>query len=663
MVESIRGTVDRLRRDEPAGADSKILRAVAVFKWWAFAVLVGWALIATFPNHFHSLSPGLDSSWGWAINFVSSHPGLLHFGRDANFTYGPLGYLLEPYDLGRNLPIAVGFWTLIQVSFAAVLFGLFRRRRKVVLLAIFCVAFVSSRFLGFLYDYQVQIVILLLLLLSLEAEGLEAKSALGGASFFAALAPFMKFTFGLAATVMTLFTFLIWARRRRPGWKEGVAAAALIYFVSFAGVAAIYIGSVGSFLRWLHVSIEISSGYSVAMSTIGPWQIVLAGLSGIGIIGLVTAGGLIFKSFDRVVAVTIASPAVFVAFKHGFSRHEGRFFLPFLIAVFGVLVLTSKSRRDAMVALGALLVVGFVLAPANCRYEHYGGGPCLEFTKRNLRGAQGWEGIGSAIHLHATRNRLAAESAANLAAQRLPPELTDPLKGASVDVFPYELTYIPANHLTDWRPNPILQAYQAYTPYLDEVSARHLLGDNSPKYLFLHFDAVDGRQPMIDAEATWQSIISNYRLVRADPNRNMLLLRSQGKQRPIRLVRMASQEVKQKEWVELPASRGQVFARVEMPMTLMGTIRKLLFKIDPVYIDLRRPGGRVETYRVIVETMRDGMMIGLVPGSVGEAAEFLSTGSAPRVEAFRLHGPGARWYSKKLQITWEQAASQPVLGG
>src|SRR5438045_4749593 len=77
------------------------------------------ALVA-FPGGFHSARPGLDPSWVYAINWIPVSP--YRFGRDVNFTYGPLGFLFYPIDIGEHVLFAALFRVFVSVSFAAVLF-------------------------------------------------------------------------------------------------------------------------------------------------------------------------------------------------------------------------------------------------------------------------------------------------------------------------------------------------------------------------------------------------------------------------------------------------------------------------------------------------------------------------------------------------------------
>lgn len=58
------------------------------------------------------------------------------------------------------------------------------------------------------------------------------------------------------------------------------------------------------------------------------------------------------------------------------------------------------------------------------------------------------------------------------AKRKLPQSWLDIIGKQTVEALPYELSYIPANEL-NWKINPIIQLYSAYSKRLDEKAPRH----------------------------------------------------------------------------------------------------------------------------------------------------------------------------------------------
>ena len=63
----------------------------------------------------------------------------------------------------------------------------------------------------------------------------------------------------------------------------------------------------------------------------------------------------------------------------------------------------------------------------------------------------------------------------------------------------------------DWRPEPVLQGYSAYTSYLDRLNATFLASSRAPeRILYQRQDTIDGRDPWNDPPATLESMYCHY---------------------------------------------------------------------------------------------------------------------------------------------------------
>ncbi len=73
---------------------------------WRVFIFVAF-VIATFPPCLSAMGSGLDPSWVIGLNEASSRH--MVYGQDIVFTYGPLGFVLAPLELGSNLAHAILF--------------------------------------------------------------------------------------------------------------------------------------------------------------------------------------------------------------------------------------------------------------------------------------------------------------------------------------------------------------------------------------------------------------------------------------------------------------------------------------------------------------------------------------------------------------------------
>jgi hypothetical protein len=58
---------------------------------------------------------------------------------------------------------------------------------------------------------------------------------------------------------------------------------------------------------------------------------------------------------------------------------------------------------------------------------------------------------------------------------------------------------------------PVLQAYCAYTPYLDARNAAYFQkGARAPTFIVFGLRTIDGRWPLIESPMAWTAIYENY---------------------------------------------------------------------------------------------------------------------------------------------------------
>ena len=63
----------------------------------------------------------------------------------------------------------------------------------------------------------------------------------------------------------------------------------------------------------------------------------------------------------------------------------------------------------------------------------------------------------------------------------------------------------------DWDPEPVLQAYSAYTSYLDRLDAAFLASARAPeRILYQPWMVIDGRDTFLDPPATVESLYCHY---------------------------------------------------------------------------------------------------------------------------------------------------------
>lgn len=646
-----------------------------------YAIILLYLLIATFPCWYYPIQVGLDPSWAYAVNFLPHSDRL--FGRDVVFTYGPLGYLLYPISIGHNLSYAVAFWLGVYVLFALLLWHYFLKSNRVLTVVGFSAFYIAAIGLGLYKDYQLLTIIILLsylLILPYNEKAILPANILMG--ILSAILLFIKFSSGIGALSILIFAMAMRIIRNNQKFlRLDQVLAFCVYIVTVLLISAFCIPH--NLLRWLRASLEITSGYSTAMSIVGPKAELVIGLIAASVYLILVLLLKRMKS-NLFYASLIPIVALFLSFKHGFVRQDGHviIFFTFLLATTSILLLAAGTAKEAKVALVASLLILSLTAPVvilrsdpsveKAVKEALAKGnftgfirtrapQALDFffnPKRRVMGTicgrGGFFNIRALLYFRDLQTQLNRQSQLNLQRDKLSSRWLSKIKRGTVDVLPWEIAYCPANNLS-WSPNPVLQTYSIYTPFLDQWSADHYAKENAPDFLIIEFVDIDGRHLMLDVPSSWRKILENYDLVDKEPEKGALLLQRKSILYKDVLRTLGYENSAVGEWVDIPSSDKIVFASIDMRLRPIGVIMKLLFRIPPVNIDLLYDSGRIASYRIIPETAKNGLLINYLPLNAEELAKLFTSAANDRVVKFRISGPGLPYYVINKISWWESS--------
>src|SRR5205823_2100974 len=198
-----------------------------------------------------------DLSWVYAINWLAETPH--RFGREVNFTYGPLGFLFLPTNFGEHVLWSALFRLFSAIAFAA---ALALMRPIAWCLVLFGIFFGVAAAFGLPLEMQLLVTIALWAWLSLRKDSTVLLAATR-----AIAAPHVLVKFSLEAAIFsTVFTAagLHALAARSARWRKfGIPVAA--HLVS-ALLCCVLVLSPGSVLPWFRASVEMASGYSASMS-------------------------------------------------------------------------------------------------------------------------------------------------------------------------------------------------------------------------------------------------------------------------------------------------------------------------------------------------------------------------------------------------------------
>jgi hypothetical protein len=619
----------------------------------AAAVVLVYLGVATFPGTFDAVAPGLDPGWVWAINHI---PGTaFRFGHDVIFTYGPLGYLITPLPLGSNLFQAAALWVLSQGAMLAMVVYHYRRNRSLLAAVAFATGFLLALSFGLLYEYRLLVVLGLLLTVPPEDRPLWRVASVG-AAVLAAVLTFTKLSTGAAALALLGVAAVAWLVRGRVRARD-----VLIVMTSWIVVTILFgfmlLGGPEGFGDWLGLTVELSSGYVRAMSVQGPTILAVTGLSALGVFAAYLAATARWDRGALLMALSFGG-AIFIAFRHAFVRHQGRFIYGFLLALFAVSMLTAVTRRRLVI--GAVASALVIPAAAAAAAEPFCSCP---WNAQALLPGRGLENLVSVIRLQETERRLVASGHENLEVRQLPRKWRTTIGDGTVDSVPFDLSFVPANGLR-WIPNPVLQTYHAFTPELDGWAAGHFLGRDAPQFLVLQYADIDERNPMLAEPATWRAIAARYEPVATATPREgrgpVALLHRRTSPVPIQLRPLTGTTTgAMGRWIDIPPSDDLVLASVELRPDLDGQLAVFLWRYAPLYMDLSYLDGTVRTIRIIPATAEEGMLVNRPPFTLRSFTRLLEGRLPEPAVAFRLHGPGSGSFDSSFGVAWHRIRWAP----
>jgi len=633
-----------------------------------------YLLLVLFPGHYAPIKGGLDESWVYEINHLSAESKW----TGVVFTYGPLGYLLYPRDLGHNLIVATIFQLLIHMLFAGLIFYYSWQIPSPITILFFVAGYTLAATLGLIYDYHLLIVFTLLVCLKFRSWPWQAGSAILS-GLLAAMFLFMKFNIGVVAagvlavvSLNYLFFDLVNSvpgvtftdrlksslslasitRALRAGQAQYfVIPVAAAYLFTLIGIGLVYLAPLANFVEWLRYSLNIAGQYSLMQSIIGPQDITTMGLL---LSGIFAVTGVWLASQDGNLRTPLLALAVigFFAFKGGFVRQDGHElnFFPTVVAALSVLFLFIRyERMIKWNGLSLLLAVGLSL-PVVLHYGYI----TSSGTVAHFLGRQGWRQVQNLLHFSDTRRSLEEQSAANFEPLQAPEAWLEKIGGHTIEVLPFLLAVCPANQF-NCQPNPLLQPYAGGSKTIDTWNAMHYAGPNAPDYLLVEFVDIDDRHPLWGLPVTWQTILQHYRPVEMLPQFNLLLLEKQAAAKsannPIPLEKTS---IKLNEWVEVPAANHPLLAGLELRLGWWGQVRKILFRIPEVTVDVQTVSGETRTYRLVPDTASNGILLNFLPEDL-HAFNDLLRGHFPPTEAivrFRISGPGSSYFQPNGSLIW-----------
>ncbi len=571
--------------------------------WWLLAATAAASVLLamlTFRQPGAPLSPGLDSSWAYGLNYAYQQ-GLV-MGQDILFTFGPLGFLEHTRALTTGmLQLSGWFWFVVTAITAGMLLQLARASAisRWHLAANLLVAIALFIYLDTNID-RLLVIVYAGVFLHWQTRHAAVLYLLALASVLALL---IKFSYGAVALSLFLPYLAALALRDRR-WQAAMAGLVALPLFCTAIWLGIY-GSLDGLAGYFHGGLEFSRGSTTAMA-LNPenhWPGIIFFWSAF-VFGL----WLIGRDYRRDwvwMPLCFLGP-LFIWNKYAFGREDDAHLAFLMIFVFQLGLICTIAATSWEHKLSCLLAIVLSYVTWQDMHTPAIGKPQFQPTVAVDSGKwwhwpQDHEGLAQLM---------ADASERELAPLLIPGTLRDTIGNATVDIYPWETLIAAANQL-NWTPRPVYQAYITYTPFLDRQNADFLASDKAPSFIVWHYHSfadIDDRYPFSSDPLTLTAILRHYRLQGCE-GKFCLWQRAEREQLAV-VDNSARDSTRWEQWIPVPDLAGDVLRlHVDSQRTLAGKLNLALWKEGGIEIDYRLRDGKVKTHTLILDNATSGIWV------------------------------------------------------
>ena len=600
---------------------------------WIATVALLITLVAVYVPFMPQMpSGGLDNSWMVAMNAAIAQR--MSIGEDIAFTFGPFaGVYTRLYHpaLDRKVLFA-GLFLALQCFLCIRRLAVDRRPAALGACAVAFLFFAYSpdalllcaALLAGLYAWRLAVA-------APQARvrrgptPLEIETAVVFAGL--ALLSLVKVTFVFLDAPMLVLSLgvLLWHRKRRLAM-----AAAIGFVVGIVGPWLVARQSLGALVAYLRASVDLTSGYTDAMSIAGPFKEVLLYWATVALLLVAIARGGASRA-SRLWLAAIVALVLLTASKAGFTRHDYH-----ATIAAGVLLLTALLLRVTIatpLAAAALVVASGAAFYFDSVYVHSATTTTLARVTSTYQAI--WNGTAERLH-----GSPALKRGYDDALEALRREQPYPTMPGTTDVYSNDQAHLLASN-NRWNPRPVFQSYAAFNPALVELNRQHLAGPSAPDQAVVRLEPIDGHLPLSEDGPSWPELLARYRPLAIDGNALRL-----GRRDAAAAVTWGPTRVEQHafgEPVALPPSSVIEFVRIDVAPTLVGRLVSFLFRIDSPRLSMRLADGTTREYRLITKSAASGFIASPLVDDVREAAALYSPRAlaAKRVASLTVVAPAA----------------------
>lgn len=597
----------------------------------------------------------LDAAWIFGLNEAVGQG--LTFGEDIAFTLGPYASVYSrSYHPGTanlmmlaSLYLAISYWFALKCA---------TRMADVVVAPLALLAILGLC----IYPEMLLMSYPILVGLAIRQHVAGHATPVNVTKCAALVAPFGLLPLIKVSTLFLSFGFALlisaWYTVRR---STGLAMTALgVPVVALLGFWFVAGQPVSSLATYLKLAIEVTGGYTEAMSTAGNgWEVVAYLVS--SAVVFVAVMWAASEPVDRVFLGVLFALPLTLAAKAGFVRHDGHALIASsTLALIGLLTLVvgnattgaGGSKFEPLRWFAPVVAVGCSLYIGSQQGQSLRKAPDFAMS----RFAQATSGIGHRLTIRDWPNGEFHRAVTALRADHPLPRLS----GTS-DVYSYRQGELIASRNV-WRPRPIFQSYSAYTPYLANKNRDHLASTEAPENVFLQVEPIDSRLPALEDGPSWLVLLDRYRPVEAKDG--YLLLKQRGGLVSKHATKAVTVKQALGDVVTVPTDLdGPVFAIFTLEMNPLGKVTNAAYKASPLQIEATLKNGSTRTFRLPSGMANAGFVLSPLVESTQDFGLLFADHTylaEKRVVSFRVTPDGSsRFWNPEFSVTFRNIPTPP----
>jgi hypothetical protein len=591
-------------------------------------------LACTFPNYEPDYGIGLDTSYMWGLGHLFQND--FSFFKNMIYPIGPLGILKYTVAVEHQFMYSMIFGLIAKfiIVFLGICYG--KLLHKSVLFSAILFFILSL----LLYFDAILIGACFMSILFFVEQGKPKHIAL--ATLITTAALLIKSSIGISCASILFVGFVIRFYTEKDK-KKGIINSGIAFIIPFI-IYAILFQQLFAFPIQLFQTFKIASGYSSALNLAVENDFLLIAL---------LWGTILFVPFylkeKRVFWVFCLSIFPFFAFwKHAVGRQDINHYyqLEFIIFLYwGLVFLVSQKQKNILFVLFLICFSSLLLNAQKI--------PDYANRKVDINGITHCNN--NMLHYNNANGLAKYYSYQNIQGNVLPIEIREKIGEKTIDFYPWELSYVPANNL-NWKPRTTLQS-GSYSSWMDGESAKNFTHENGPEFILWHLQNdkyggnmgdYDNRFILNNEPKTVLEIFKNYKI---DTITDKFVLLRKGQNKVEKINKKANSE-KWNTWIKIdPSNESILRAKIEIKSGLMHKLKCFFYRDGLYFIDYKFSNGKILTYRFNPSNALDGLWIDPFIQNI----KYNSTYN--ELKAIRLRNTNRGLLSREFELSWEIVSS------